>query len=58
LEKVPFQGSGNGNPPLNLRAKLVLVVWEADPRAQLLTITVHDFFWPAERNLTLSVPAP
>jgi len=31
----------------------------ADTPAQSLTITVHDFYWPAERNLTLrGVPVP
>jgi uncharacterized protein DUF4062 len=59
LEKVPFQGSGDGNPPLNQRERLVLVYWESDTPAQSLTITVHDFYWSAERNLILrGVPVP
>jgi Domain of unknown function (DUF4062) len=59
LEKVPFQGSGDGNPPLNQRERLVLVYWEADTPAQSLTITFHDFYdRSAERDLTLRVPVP
>lgn len=59
LENVPFEGSGGGNPPLNQRAKLVIVSWDASPPSQLLTITIHDFYWPAERDLILrDVPVP
>jgi hypothetical protein len=54
LDGVPFEGSGSGNPPLNQRAKLVSVIWDADPQASFLTITIHDFYWPAGRDLILA----
>ncbi|MGH3887374.1 MAG: hypothetical protein ACRDSZ_12550 [Pseudonocardiaceae bacterium] len=55
LDYAPFEGNGNGGPPLNQRAKLVIVVWDANPSAQLLTITIHDFCWPAERDLVRQI---
>ncbi|MEU4549963.1 hypothetical protein [Nonomuraea dietziae] len=60
LEAVPFQGGGDGDPPLNQRSKLVFVVWDTSPRASRLTITLHDFHWPDGRDLVLGevrVPA-
>jgi hypothetical protein len=57
LESVPFRGSGNGNPPLNQPGKVELVVWNNS--STLLTITIHDFFWPDGRDLILrNVPVP
>lgn len=57
LEKVPFRGSGDGNPPLNQPSKLELVVWNNS--SSQLTITIHDFFWPDGRDLILrNVPVP
>jgi hypothetical protein len=53
LEGVPFQGEGTGDPPLNQRTKLVSVIWDAKPRASRLTVTIHDFYWPAGRDLIL-----
>jgi hypothetical protein len=53
LEAVPFEGSGTGNPPLNQRSKLVIVVWDSNPKATSLTIIIDDFYWPAERDLIL-----
>jgi hypothetical protein len=54
-KEVLSRRRGDGNPAFNRREKLVLVVWEFPKRAQSLTITVHDFYWLADRNLTLSV---
>jgi hypothetical protein len=54
LDGVPFEGSGSGNPPLNQRSKLVSVIRDADPQASFLTITIHDFYWPAGRDLILA----
>ncbi|WP_117211487.1 hypothetical protein [Allorhizocola rhizosphaerae] len=53
LDGVPFQGGGNGDPPLNQRSKLVHVVWDTDPPAKRLTITLHDFHWPDGQDLIL-----
>ena len=53
LEGVPFQGAGTGDPPVNQRTKLVSVIWDTDPRASSLTITIHDLFWPAGQDLIL-----
>jgi hypothetical protein len=59
LEDVPFQGGGDAKPPLHQRSKLVHVVWDTDPLASLLSITLHDFYWPDGRDLILrNVPAP
>ncbi len=59
LEGAAGQGRGQGEPPPNRREKLVLVVWDADPGSRSLTITVHAFRWPDDRNLTLrDVPVP
>jgi hypothetical protein len=59
LEAVPFQGSGDGNPPIGQRSKLVFVVWDASPRATKLVFTLHDFYWPDGRDVILrDVPVP
>jgi hypothetical protein len=59
LDSVPFQGGGDGSPPLHQRSKLVHVVWDTSPRASRLTITLHDFYWPDGQDLVLSgVSAP
>jgi hypothetical protein len=59
LDGVPFQGGGDGNPPLNQPSKLVHVIWDTDPRATTLTITLHDFYWPDGRDLILrDIPSP
>ncbi|MFF3441228.1 hypothetical protein [Streptosporangium sp. NPDC002721] len=60
LEAVPFQGGGDGDPPLDQRSKIVFVVWDTSPRASRLTVTLHDFHWPDGRDLVLGevrVPA-
>lgn len=53
LDSVPFQGSGDGDPPLNETSRLISVVWDVAPSATHLTITLHDFFWPDSHNLTM-----
>lgn len=53
LDGVPFQGGGDGTPPLHQRSKLVHVVWDSQPSARQLTITLHDFYWPTGRDLIL-----
>ncbi|MFF7128089.1 MULTISPECIES: hypothetical protein [unclassified Streptomyces] len=53
LETVPFQGGGDGDPPPHQRSRLETVIWDVSPRATRLTITLHDFYWPDERNLVL-----
>ena len=53
LESVPFEGGGATDPPYNQRVKLVSVVWDANPRATTLTVTIHDFYWPAGKDLIL-----
>jgi len=60
LESVPFGGgTGDGDPPLNQRSKLVFVVWDASPKATRLTFTLHDFYWADGRDLILrNVPVP
>ncbi|MFF0869787.1 hypothetical protein ACFYUV_49090 [Nonomuraea sp. NPDC003560] len=60
LASVPFQGGGDGDPPLGQRSKLVFTVWDTSPRASRLTVTLHDFHWPDGRDLVLGevrVPA-
>ena len=54
LDAVPTAGSGDANPPLNQTSRLVAVRWDLTPPATHLTITLHDFFWPDTRNLTLT----
>lgn len=59
LDGVPFQGDGDGTPPLRQRSKLVHVVWDSQPAARELTITLHDFYWPTDRDLILrAIPVP
>ena len=53
LDGVPFQGAGDGNPPINERSKLISVVWDTNPRANSIDITLHDFYWPGDRDLVL-----
>ncbi|WP_067459998.1 caspase family protein [Actinomadura macra] len=53
LDTVPFQGSGDDEPPLNQPSRLVAVVWDTDPRARHLVVTLHDFYWPGGRDLVL-----
>ncbi|MEU4515384.1 caspase family protein [Nonomuraea wenchangensis] len=53
LEGVPFQGGGDGDPPVRQRSLLVSVVWDTQPRAKHITITMHDFFWPGDRDLVI-----
>jgi hypothetical protein len=57
LDPVPLQGGGNPDPPLNRTSRLVSVLWDVTPAATRLAITLHDFFWPDTRDLTmLNVP--
>ncbi len=59
LDGVPFEGGGNGDPPLNQRSKLVHVVWDTDPPTTHVTIVLHDFYWPDGQDLILrNVPVP
>ncbi|MBV8541739.1 MAG: hypothetical protein JO063_05735 [Pseudonocardiales bacterium] len=53
LDSVPFQGGGDGDPPLNQTSRLISVVWDVAPSATHLTITLHDLFWPDSHNLTM-----
>lgn len=53
LGGVPFEGDGDGNPPVGQRSRLVSVIWDTEPRAKRLTVILHAFFWPDGRNLVL-----
>jgi hypothetical protein len=54
LEEVPFGGgSGDGDPPLNQRSRLVTVLWDTEPRTAHLTVTLHDFYWPDGKDVVL-----
>jgi hypothetical protein len=59
LDNNQLGNGSDGNPPLNQRGKLIFDFADDDPAARHLTITIHDFFWPAERNLILrDIPVP
>jgi hypothetical protein len=53
LDADPLASSGDSGPPAHQRSRLVQVFWDTDPRATHVTITLHDFYWPAGRNLVL-----
>lgn len=53
LAKVSSEGSGDKNPPLNERSRLVTVLQDIDPPVKSLRITVKDFYWPDGRALVL-----
>ncbi|TLP64019.1 hypothetical protein FED44_07350 [Microbispora fusca] len=59
LEDVPFQGGGDGDPPVRQRSLLVSVVWDTKPRATHINITMHDHLWPGDHDLVIrNVPVP
>jgi hypothetical protein len=59
LDMVPFASRGRENQALNQRSRLITVLWDGDPHTTTLTITLHDFYWPARKNLILKdVPVP
>ncbi|MFE9450508.1 protein kinase [Streptomyces sp. NPDC006739] len=53
LDADPLASSGDSEPPARQRSRLVQVFWDTDPRATHVTITLHDFYWPAGRDLVL-----
>lgn len=53
LDSVPFQGSGDGNPPPHQVSRLISVVWDIVPQATRLTIIVHNFYLPDSSDLIL-----
>ncbi|WP_432173039.1 hypothetical protein [Streptomyces sp. Tue6028] len=63
LDTVPFEdrveNGDNGTPPVHQHRQLVHVVWDGNPQARHLTITLHDFFAPDGQDLVLKgVPVP
>lgn len=53
LTRVPSEGSGVKNPPLNEPNKVIMVLEDIDPPVKSLRISVRDFFWPDGCDLVL-----
>ncbi|MGW4364519.1 hypothetical protein ACWEKT_02645 [Nocardia takedensis] len=53
LEAIPFAGFGNLDPPLHKVSDLETVVFDLDPGATNVTVTLRDFFWPDGQSLII-----
>jgi hypothetical protein len=57
LSKYSDAESGNVAPPQGIKSKVVFALWEGNPNASRISITIKGFFWPGPVTLH-DVPVP